>query len=62
MFKKLKGAFKAMKEKTVQTVNTLKNIVADSKNRLTTGIVVLGIGVGLGGGLIVSSIVELKAF
>lgn len=57
MFKKLKGAFKAMKEKTV---NTIKGMVADPKNRIATGVAVTVSGLGIGIGLIASGIVQLR--
>lgn len=57
MFKKLKGAIKAMKEKTV---NTIKSMVADPKNRIATGIVVTISGLGVGIGLIASGMVQMR--
>ena len=57
MLKKLKGAIKAMKEKTV---NTIKGMVADPKNRIATGIVVTISGLGVGIGLIASGMVQMR--
>lgn len=57
MFKKLKGAIKAMKEKTV---NTIKGMVTDPKNRIATGIVVAISGLGIGIGLIASGMVQMR--
>ena len=57
MLKKLKGAFKAMKEKTV---NTIKDMIADPKNRIATGVAVTVTELGLGIGLVASGIVQLR--
>ena len=57
MLKKLKGAFKAMKEKTV---NTIKDMIADPKNRIATGVAVMVTELGLGIGLVASGMVRLR--
>lgn len=56
MFKKLKGAFKAMKEKTTETINTVKNMVADPRNRFVTGFVLGSLSLGLMG----SALIQMK--
>ncbi len=60
MFKTLKGAFRAMKNKATEAVNTIKSMVADPKNRIATGVAVTITGFGLGIGLIASGAVQLR--
>ena len=54
----IKGGLKMVKDKTVNTIANIGKILKDRENRLITGIIILGMGVGIGGSLIISAYVK----
>lgn len=59
MLKKIKEGFEEVKRFMDKKIQAVKDILTSRSSRAVAGIIIVGIGVGLGGGLIVSAYVPL---
>ena len=56
---KIRTIGKGIKKFVDDKVKAVKEILSSAKNRLITGLIILGIGIGLGGGLIASAYINV---
>lgn len=61
MLDKIKNGLKGVRRYMGKKVEACKEILVDARNRAILGFIILGAGVGLGGGLIVSAYAKLPA-
>lgn len=57
--RKIRTIGKGIKKFVDDKVKAVKEILSSAKNRLITGLIILGIGIGLGGGLIASAYINV---
>lgn len=55
----LRNIGKGIKRFMSEKVQTCKEVLTDAQNRLIIGLIILGAGIGIGGGLIVSAYVRV---
>lgn len=61
MFNKIKNVCKGAKRFVDKKIETCKEILSSSQNRLVIGFIILGTGIGIGGGLIASAYIHAPA-
>lgn len=61
MFNKIKNVCKGAKRFVDKKIETCKEILSSSQNRLVIGFIILGAGIGIGGGLIASAYIHAPA-
>ena len=61
MFNKIKNVCKGAKRFVDKKIETCKEILSSSQNRLVIGFIIFGAGIGIGGGLIASAYIHAPA-